>query len=275
MTLRPALLAAAALAAAFWISLALYRWGAGGNRELWGVVEEIGPDEQLKPYIEGVRRRHEAKQALAAEVLDRKRTWREAAGLFRRLDEAAPAFPPGNSRLLGGEWFYGESVLDYVWEVLVAQGRYAAGARSYAEAFTAEPQFLATPPVRHRYRGACAAARAGCGRGRDAADLDETSRAGFRRLAHDWLRAGLEARLRLLERGPQAARNTVTHDLQRWLWDPHFAGVRGPKALGRLPEPERQAWQKLWAEVEDTLSRAEGRIPPPPKAGGKIPLPER
>jgi hypothetical protein len=31
----------------------------------------------------------------------------------------------------------------------------------------------------------------------------------------------------------------------------------------------------LWADVEDTPERAGGRIPPEPKAGGKIPLPER
>jgi hypothetical protein len=270
---RPALLAAAALAAAG-ICLALGHWGAGGNRELWGVIEEVDRDEQLQPYIAGVWRRQEAKQALAAEVLDGKRTWREAAGLFRRLDAAAPAFPPGSSRLPGDEWSYGASVLDYVWEVLVPQGRYAAGARSYAEAFTAEPQFLATPPARHRYRGACAAARAGCGQGRDGAYLDEKGRAAFRRQALDWLRAELESWRRLLEKEPGSAW-LVARDLRDWLADPHFVGVRGPEALGRLPEAERQEWQKLWADVTDTLARAQGTRPPEQKAGSKIPAPER
>jgi hypothetical protein len=51
--------------------------------------------------------------------------------------------------------------------------------------------------------------------------------------------------------------------------------VRGPEALARLPEAERLAWQKLWADMADTLARAEGRIPPPPQADGKVPLPER
>jgi hypothetical protein len=38
--------------------------------------------------------------------------------------------------------------------------------------------------------------------------------------------------------------------VQHWLQDPDFAGVRGPEALGRLPEAERRDWQRLWEEVE-------------------------
>jgi hypothetical protein len=100
---------------------------------------------------------------------------------------------------------------------------------------------------------------AGCGRGRDAADLDEATRAGFRRQARDWLRAELEAR-RLLAQEPGQVR-AVARDLQDWLWDIQFAGVRGPDALARLPEAERQAWQRLWADVADTLARAVGMLP--------------
>src|SRR6185369_14889777 len=39
--------------------------------------------------------------------------------------------------------------------------------------------------------------------------------------------------------------------------DKEFAVVRDPKALDRLPESERSAWKKLWADVETTLARAE------------------
>jgi len=37
--------------------------------------------------------------------------------------------------------------------------------------------------------------------------------------------------------------------MNHWLGDADFAGVRGSDALGRLPESERQQWQKLWQEV--------------------------
>jgi hypothetical protein len=34
---------------------------------------------------------------------------------------------------------------------------------------------------------------------------------------------------------------------------PGLAGARDPDALARLPEPERQAWQQVWHEVEELL----------------------
>jgi hypothetical protein len=42
----------------------------------------------------------------------------------------------------------------------------------------------------------------------------------------------------------------VAQRMRHWLQDEDFAGVRGPEALGKLPEDERQEWQKLWQEVE-------------------------
>ena len=40
---------------------------------------------------------------------------------------------------------------------------------------------------------------------------------------------------------------------------PVLAGVSDPAALASLPEPERQAWQALWQEVEELLR--EGTCP--------------
>jgi hypothetical protein len=164
-----------------------------------------------------------------------------------------------------------EDVLDWVWVVFAHQGRYATAARWFAEAFRADPSLLSGLPTRCRYSAACAAARAGCGPGRDTAELDEETRAAFRRQALDWLRAELKARHRLLEQEPEKAGPTVALDLRAWLGDDHFDGVREAEALARLPEPERQAWQKLWADIADTLARAEGTTPPEPKAGRRLP----
>jgi hypothetical protein len=229
---------------------------------------EVQRGEELAPYLEASRRRHEAKQVLAAEVVAGRMTLHEVAGHFRRLHEADPDYPPGLSHLPEDEWFFCESVLNYVWVVLANHKRYAATAHYYAEAFRAEPQFLAEPLAHHRYRAACAAARAGCGQGEDAADFDDRRRAGFRRQALDWLRAELEARRRLLETEPETVW-IVVHAMRDWLEDPHFAGVRGPDALSRLPEAERQAWQTLWTDVADTQARAEGTAPPEQQTGSK------
>jgi hypothetical protein len=275
MTLRPALLAAAALAAALGACLALNRWGPGGNGGLLVIVTEVQRGEELEPHIEVARRHDDAKRALAAEVVAGRMTLREAAGHFRRLDEADPGIfvdvlaPPRDER------FFCESVLSVAWVVLMDQGRYAAAARWFAETFTAHPHLLAGRPSGQRYHAARAAYRAGCGQGRDAADLDEQTRAGFRRQALDWLRAELEAQRRLLEQEPQTACLSVARDLQYWLEAPDEVGVPGPEALGLLPAAERHAWQKFWADVADTRARAQRTTVREQEAGGKVQRPER
>jgi hypothetical protein len=273
MNLRRTLFATAAFAVAFGIFLALDRWGTGGNRDLLDLGTEVERGEELEPYLGASRRRDAAKRALAAKVVARRMSLREAAGHFRRLNEVDPGYPPGTALPPRTEGFYCESVLDYVWMVVADHQQYAAFARYYAEVFPAEPHFLADPHSRHRYYAACAAARAGCGRGRDAADLDEQSRDGFRRQALGWLRTALEARQRLLEQEPEPemsrpiVNGIVAGSLRHWLRDPHFDGVRGPEALARLPAAERTAWQKLWADVADMLARAEGTTAPGKQAG--------
>jgi hypothetical protein len=38
--------------------------------------------------------------------------------------------------------------------------------------------------------------------------------------------------------------------MQHWLTDEDLASVRDPMALARLPVDEREAWNKLWADVQ-------------------------
>jgi hypothetical protein len=44
--------------------------------------------------------------------------------------------------------------------------------------------------------------------------------------------------------------------MQHWLQNDDFTGVRGAEALAKLPEAERQEWQKLWADAEVLRQRA-------------------
>jgi hypothetical protein len=275
MTARSTTFAVAFLAATCWICLALFRWTAGGNRDLTAIASAFQRGEELAPHIEAGRHRDEVKWGLAAEVVTGKMSLRKAAGHFRRLDEADPRYPLGIPRPPEDERFFCAQVLDFVWEVLAHQQRYAAAAHWFAEAFTAHPFLLSGQPTDQRYYAARAAALASCGQGRDAADLNDKSCAAFRWKALDWLRAELEARRRLLDQEPEKTRWIVACDLHRWLEDPDFAGVRGPEALARLPAAERQAWQDLWADVADTLARAVGTTPPEQRVGSKIALPER
>jgi hypothetical protein len=59
--------------------------------------------------------------------------------------------------------------------------------------------------------------------------------------------------------------------MRHWLKDTGFAGVRGSEAIARLPQAERPAWRKLWADVVDTLADARRKAAPPKRQGPKPP----
>jgi hypothetical protein len=84
-------------------------------------------------------------------------------------------------------------------------------------------------------------------------------------MALDSLCADLEARGRLLDKEPARAAANVARDLQHWLADSDFAGVRGPQALAKLPDAERPVWQKLWKDVADMRKQAQGKAAPDKK----------
>jgi tetratricopeptide (TPR) repeat protein len=139
---------------------------------------------------------------------------------------------------------------------------YAASARFYAEALTTDAKLAGDLRQQHRYNAARAASLAGCGQGKDAADLGEEECARLRHQALDWLRADLAASGRLVQKEPDKARPLIVQKMQCWLADPDFAGVRGEAGLAKLPEAEREAWRQLWADVENTLAKARGRTVP-------------
>jgi eukaryotic-like serine/threonine-protein kinase len=144
--------------------------------------------------------------------------------------------------------------------------RYAAAARFFAEAFAAQPALAEGPGAGHWYNAACAAALAGCGQGQDVAGLDDKGRARLRKQSLDWLHADVGAWRQRLEKGPDKAGPAVAKQMQHWLGDADFAGVRGAAALAKLPEAERLQWQQLWEEVEALRRRAAGPARPPADA---------
>jgi serine/threonine protein kinase/tetratricopeptide (TPR) repeat protein len=134
---------------------------------------------------------------------------------------------------------------------------YATAAHWYSKAFATQPALAEKLGAQgSRYDAACAAALAACGQGEDAKSLDDKERARLRQQALDWLRAELEAWGKRLEKEAGKTRPVVVQQLQHWLGDPDFAGVRGEEALAKLPEPEHQAWQKLWSDVEALRTKA-------------------
>jgi hypothetical protein len=80
----------------------------------------------------------------------------------------------------------------------------------------------------------------------------------WRKQALVWLRVELTSRT---IRGEHADDRGIDRKrLRQWLEDQLLAGVRDEPSLARLPEDERQAWGKLWADVAALLKKAEQRF---------------
>jgi serine/threonine-protein kinase len=133
---------------------------------------------------------------------------------------------------------------------------YAAAARFYADAFTADPKLAEAVPNGNRYHAARAAALAGCGQGQDAGGLDDPGRARWRRQALEWLRQDLAWWGKALDSGNTQTGAEVRWRLQYWQTDGDLAGLREAGALGGLPPGERKECVALWDEVAAVLSRA-------------------
>jgi tetratricopeptide (TPR) repeat protein len=98
------------------------------------------------------------------------------------------------------------------------------------------------------FASACAAVQASTGK--DAGRLGGNERAGLRQHALERLRAGLELRTRLLKDGKEPGWG---YSLFPWETEPALTGVRDREALAKLPDVEREQWQRLWAEVTALL----------------------
>src|SRR5262249_2065691 len=125
------------------------------------------------------------------------------------------------------------------------------------DAFAMKPQAAEDPRTGHRYRAACSAALAGCGRDEGAAALGDAERARWRRQALEWLRADLAAWVRWLDGDPAARRGAVRKAVTHWWENPDLACVRDPGELARLAPDERKAYRALAAEVAAIRARTE------------------
>jgi tetratricopeptide (TPR) repeat protein len=117
--------------------------------------------------------------------------------------------------------------------VLYSKRRHAEAAAQYAAALDEDPSLASGS---HRYDAACCAVLAASNGGTDAA--------GWRARALGWLREELAAR----------EPSTLVAKLEHWKRDSDFASVR--ERLPDLPEAERDAWSKLWADVDERLASA-------------------
>jgi serine/threonine protein kinase/Flp pilus assembly protein TadD len=267
---------------------------AEAHNNLGGVLAEMGRlDEAVAQFREAIRRRQDFPTAhynLGLALKD-KGQFAEALVYLRRgheLGSKDPRWPHPSaqwiqqcerlveldgklSTILNGPLQPANTAERLTLALMCQQHKqlHAAAARFYGEAFAAQPAIAEDLRTGHRYNAACAAVLAGCGRGKDADKLDTNERARLRRQALDWLQGDLAAWRKVLDGNGSQAGAAVRQQMQHWLEDSDFAGVRGEAALAKLPEAERRAWQKLWADVAETLARAQAKAAPAKKPDAK------
>jgi hypothetical protein len=103
-----------------------------------------------------------------------------------------------------------------------------------------------------------AAALAGCGKGNDAGQLDDKERALRRRQALEWLRQDLAACSEMADNRDTQTRALLRERLRNWQGDYDLAGVRARDGLARLPDAEREQWERLWFDVDALLRQVSG-----------------
>jgi tetratricopeptide (TPR) repeat protein len=136
--------------------------------------------------------------------------------------------------------------------IAYATQHYTAAVRLWDEGLRADPKLADDRRhPQHRYDAACAAALAAAGQGKGDLPADEAAKARLRAQALDWLKAELAAWVKHLDKNPNA-RPLIVQTMLHWKADSDLVGVREPRALEALPEPERGAWRAFWAEVDRT-----------------------
>jgi len=141
-------------------------------------------------------------------------------------------------------------------EICRSRRRYVAAARLSRDAFAHRAHLADDLQSGDRYSAAGSAARAGCGLGEDAKDLDDMERAGWRKQALTWLRADLNQRAKQLDGGKAEDRKAVRRDVAILAEGRRLAGVRDTAELAKLPADEQEAWRKFWMDVQSVLDKA-------------------
>ncbi|MBX9622852.1 MAG: hypothetical protein K2X82_03470, partial [Gemmataceae bacterium] len=138
------------------------------------------------------------------------------------------------------------------------QRRYGLALRLYLGAFGAQPS-LADPMTGHGYDAARAALRLAAGDDPSAViGWDEWGQLHDR--AYTWLAADLADLRRRAGLSIPTAKQFAATALAKWLADPDLALVRNPARRATMPAPDREQWEKFWAEVEAVRALA---APPP------------
>jgi eukaryotic-like serine/threonine-protein kinase len=172
-----------------------------------------------------------------------------------KVDEAIAAY----QKAVAIEPEFTTGWIDYAVELAENEKRYLGAVCYFSAAFAAQPQLIKDGNNTRRYHAARAASLAAAGQGKDAGGIGVEERAKLRRQALDWLRDDLKVWSRYLVGNDPQQRDLARITLQHWKGNPDFAGLRCPDAVTMLPPPEREAWLRFWAEVDELLEKAQDK----------------
>jgi tetratricopeptide (TPR) repeat protein len=137
--------------------------------------------------------------------------------------------------------------------------RYLDAVRFYTDAFTDKLQLTSDQQAFVHYNAACAAVHAAAGEGKDAPKLTDKEKGRLRQQALAWLRDVLNFSASRLDELDGNERAGLRQALAHWRQDADLASVRGENALTQLPQAERQAWERLWTDLDQLLQRSDGK----------------
>ncbi len=181
--------------------------------------------------------------------------WVHGAERLVELDRKLPAILAARAKPADAAESLGLAQLCYDRKLNIVSARF------WTEAFQAEPKLADDTQAHNRYNAACVAVLASSGQGKDDPPLDEPGKARWRKQAIDWLKADLAAWSTVLEKGPPAARQSISETLKHWKADSDLAGLREAAGLDKLPDAEQKACLALWADVEALLKNAQDGKP--------------
>ncbi|MDB5349542.1 MAG: pkn [Planctomycetota bacterium] len=192
----------------------------------------------------------------------------EARRQLAELQSTDPRFQALDQRL--DALIRGEAAKDNAERLALAQrahekSLHAAAARLLGEALAINPTLGDDRRNNVRYNAACAAALAvgpvPTGRpesGRLEPALQDAEKAKLRAQALDWLKAELSAWKKVSFTIEPGSKELVAKTLAHWKADADLTSLRDDAALAKLPEDERAAFERLWADIDGLLTSVGG-----------------
>jgi tetratricopeptide (TPR) repeat protein len=182
------------------------------------------------------------------EALSKKKDWEAAIAEIREAIRLLPEQRAPMSVLSSGYGALGMA--------LAGAGRPAEALQVMLTQLRDGPAWAQDPRYYIRYNAGCCAMNCADVKGMNA--LAPVERSAYRKQALELLTADLAAIRKLAATDGAFVHRTM----QWWLGDADLASVREPAAVDGLPQDEREAWRKLWADVHELRDRSTPQADP-------------